>query len=86
MIGLVTGYLINIYCVVLTFCQPISYMWHPVPGGSCKSPLVLEVTSVAISMFLDIVIVIMPMPLLWRLQMAARHNVVIMVMFSLSLL
>lgn len=82
----VAAYAIAFFCVFLTNCQPISYQWHPVPGGHCKSITVEEITSVSANMVIDTAIVVLPMRPLWGLQMATRKKIGISILFGLGLL
>ena len=84
--AVVVGYGISFLCVFLTNCHPISYPWSPVPGGYCRSLAIEELTSVSLNMLIDILIVFLPMPPLWRLQMAARNKIAISFMFGLGLM
>ena len=84
LMAIVAGYGISFLPVFLTNCYPISYAWHPVPGGYCKNLAVEELWSVSLNMVIDIAIVLLPMPCLWTLQMAARNKIAISFMFGLG--
>lgn len=84
--GLVLGYGIAFLCVFMTNCQPISQQWNPVPGGWCRDLSVEELASVTINLAIDLIIVIMPMPVLWGLQMAVRNKIFISLMFCIGFL
>ena len=82
----VAAYCISFFCVFFTNCRPLTHAWNPVPGGHCKSVTVEEITSVSVNMAIDIAIVVLPMPSLWKLQMATKKKVGISVLFGLGLL
>lgn len=69
----------------MTDCEPIDYMWNPTPGGHCREGQVSDYSTLAINMFLDLVIFVLPLPTLWSLKLPSRKKVVVTVMFSFGL-
>ncbi|KAK4077781.1 uncharacterized protein Triagg1_3475 [Trichoderma aggressivum f. europaeum] len=84
MMGVVACYGVAFLILFMTQCRPISQQWDPVPGGTCRNIVVQELTSVSLNMVVDIGIVIMPLPVLWSLQLAVRSKLVVSVMFSIG--
>ncbi|KAG8167420.1 hypothetical protein KVR01_003109 [Diaporthe batatas] len=84
--ALVIGYCIAYFCVYMTNCEPIDHMWNPTPDGHCRDGHVGEYCTLAINMFLDLVILILPMPTLWKLKLPTRKKVAVTAMFSFGLL
>lgn len=66
-------------------CHPLSYIWDPsVAGGYCgRIPLAGTITA-AFNVLTDIIILVMPMPVLWKLQMEMRMKLQIMGIFLLG--
>ncbi|KAJ6126975.1 hypothetical protein N7523_002587 [Penicillium sp. IBT 18751x] len=83
--GLVVAYFIAFLPIFLTQCHPISQQWAPVPGGGCRSLAIQEIASIALNIFLDTTIALLPIPALWRLRMALRNKLTIGVMFGMGL-
>lgn len=83
---IVAGYGISFICVFFTNCTTLDFMWNPVPGGSCKDIAIEEILSVSVNMVIDTAIVLLPMPVLWGLQLATRKKIAISGIFSLGLL
>lgn len=83
---LVGAYFVAFLCLFLTQCRPISYGWNPVPGGSCRSLLPQELLSISLNIFLDTIIAILPIPVLWKLHMQTRDKVTIGIMFGMGLM
>ncbi|KAK8904841.1 hypothetical protein QC760_007178 [Botrytis cinerea] len=73
---------ITFFVVFLTHCNPVSQEWNPVPRGSCRSLTLSEFSSIALNLALDTAIIILPMPWLYKLQIALNHKLFVMVMFS----
>jgi hypothetical protein len=82
----VVGYFITFMALFMTNCVPLYHLWHPVPGGWCREVTIEEYTSVAFNLVIDLAIVILPMPALWRLQMPLRNKVYVSIMFSIGLM
>ena len=66
-------------------CQPIAYRWQRSGHGHCGTQKSFDLFVGVVNLFLDIVIVIMPMPILWRLQMATTKKIHVSSMFALGI-
>ena len=80
LMSVVIIYGVAFVCVFLTRCHPVSYSHHPIPSSFCTS------VPVSLNMIIDIAVVVLPLPPLWRLQMATRNKISITFLFSLGLL
>ncbi|KAJ5720408.1 uncharacterized protein N7483_008342 [Penicillium malachiteum] len=83
---MVVGYFVAFLPIFLTQCHPISYQWHPVPGGSCRSLSIQEIASITLNIVLDSTIALLPLPIIWKLHMSIWNKVTIGVMFGMGLL
>ncbi|RYP00106.1 hypothetical protein DL763_001035 [Monosporascus cannonballus] len=86
MFALVVCYGITFLAVFINLCQPVSHLWNPVPGGRCWPMVYQEYASLSLNLALDTVIVAMPMPVLWGLQMPFGKKVVVSIMFSIGMI
>ena len=67
-------------------CTPISYNWnYTIRGGSCGNAKAYAIYTASLNLVLDFVVVILPMYILWGLQMATRRKVAVSGMFSMGL-
>ena len=70
-----TGAFIIAACVgsegaILFQCHPVSYFWDKnLPGGHCVSQHEVTYTPAAFNIATDIAVLILPLPILWKLQM-----------------
>lgn len=78
-------YCISFFCVYMTNCAPIDYMWNPTPGGSCRDGAISDYSTLSINLALDLALFILPLPTLWGLQMPPRKKIVVTIMFSFGL-
>lgn len=72
--------------VFMTQCHPVSYLWRPVPGGGCRELVYQEYASVSANMAIDLAIFILPLPVLWNLQMTTRSKFYVTIMLSFGLM
>ena len=67
-------------------CQPLSKNWNKLEPGKCGSTFKVEIVSGAINLVLDLVLIMMPLPIVWRLQMPAKKKVTITSIFGLGIM
>lgn len=77
---------ISFFVVFMTQCHPVSFIWNPVPGGACRDLTYQEYASVSVNMAIDLAIFILPLPVLWTLQMTTRNKVYVTIMLSFGLM
>ncbi|GLA55347.1 hypothetical protein AnigIFM63604_001995 [Aspergillus niger] len=67
-------------------CQPIEKNWDPLmTTGHCGDSVKMDVATATINMILDLFIVILPLPSLWKLQMSWTRKAMLSGIFSLGL-
>lgn len=68
-------------------CQPISFNWnHSILGGYCGDQKSLDLFIGIFNLLMDVTVVVLPMPVLWGLQMAVGKKVVLSGMFGLGVM
>lgn len=80
----VLGYSIAQVFGAIFQCVPIDSNWNPKVTGHCINLDVFATVLAALNSFTDIVILVLPMPLVWRLKRPAHEKVQIMGMFLLG--
>ncbi|CAF9908254.1 MAG: hypothetical protein ALECFALPRED_004362 [Alectoria fallacina] len=67
-------------------CQPVSYRWDRTIGGSghCGDQKSLDLFISIFNLFLDVTAVLLPMPVLWGLNMALGKKVMLSGMFGMG--
>ncbi|KAJ5639356.1 uncharacterized protein N7484_007218 [Penicillium longicatenatum] len=70
------------------FCIPISDFWHASPSSNkhCLPKGPVWYSNAAMQIFSDIVILILPMPLLYKLQLPRQQKIGIMLVFGVGIL
>lgn len=85
--GCVLIYGVAFMIYFFTNCRPLAYTWdHTILGGHCSKIANEEISSVSVNMGIDTAIVILPMPVVWRLQMPTSKKFGVSFLFSLGLL
>ncbi|KAJ4382806.1 hypothetical protein N0V86_002030 [Didymella sp. IMI 355093] len=56
-------------------CRPLAHAWNPLVAGTCvKDRLVVHVVSASINTASDMIIVILPQPVIWRLSLSKKRK------------
>ncbi len=68
-------------------CQPISFNWdHSKPAGYCGDQKSLDLFIGIFNLLMDVTVVVLPMPVLWGLQMAVAKKFTLSGMFGLGVM
>ena len=80
-------YYVGFILQVLLSCQPISYFWDKSdPNGWCVDLRTTWVVQASVNMAIDILVVSLPMPVLWRLQMSEKKKIYVSLIFGLGIM
>ena len=72
---------------LLSACRPIAYNWDTsIPGGHCTSKEAAYLSSACINLAIDILIVALPMPVLWNLQLVTKKKIILSAIFGMGAL
>lgn len=88
-IGVAIAYAITFIPIFMTSCNPPSASWSSDINytiAHCKPIQQQEFASVAVNMALDLAVVIIPMPSVWRLQLRLSKKIFVTLMFSCGLM
>jgi hypothetical protein len=83
--GACVSYPIVFIPIFMTQCKPLAASWNPTLG-QCKPIKRQEYASVSINMALDLMVVALPLPTIWALQMPLSKKMGVSFVFSLDLL
>ncbi|KAK3686129.1 hypothetical protein B0T22DRAFT_538324 [Podospora appendiculata] len=67
-------------------CWPVEYYWNFATGmaGSCMDKSAITFTNAGLNIFTDVILIAVPIPLLWRLQIPRRQKIVLMCLFGVG--
>ncbi|KAK8084911.1 hypothetical protein PG997_006182 [Apiospora hydei] len=70
----------------LAICQPAAFNWdQTIPGGHCGDSVKLWLSHGILNIITDMVVLLLPMPVLYQLQMVLYKKVVLMFTFGMGL-
>lgn len=66
-------------------CRPVSYNWDKtVPSGHCTNEQLAFLLAGIMNFLIDVLVVVLPIPMLWRLQMPLSVKLGLLGMFGLG--
>ena len=83
-VGVVTAWLISIEFVLVFQCHPISGAWNKALNAKCIDVKALYAAQSIPTIVFDFVILMMPMPLIWRLQNDWKAKIGVTSMFLMG--
>ena len=79
---LVIGWFIAMGLLNTFLCNPIEKQWRPSVPGHCHAITVLWLSSTISDVVIDFILLLLPLPMLWRLQMKCSRKILIMAVFA----
>jgi hypothetical protein len=88
MMGIVVAYWIGFTLGLVFQCSPVAFNWdRTIPGGRCNEAKTGFLVSGSINVFVDVILVVMPIPVVWKMQhVNMLRKIGITGIFSLGLL
>ncbi len=78
--------LISVVLSTCLICRPISYSFDKtIPGGRCGDLEAFEIYTAVFSLLLDSTVFILPIPVLWKLQMQRKRKIELSIVFGIGL-
>lgn len=68
------------------FCTPPQKAWLLDISGHCGDPIAMYVVLASTDLTIDIIVILLPMPIFWRLQLATAEKVSLTFIFGLGFL
>ena len=84
--GLVVAFFIGQILTAVLICRPVALQWDKGIDGKCGKVVGQEIALAVVNMVIDAIIVALPMPVVWHLQMPVKKKVGISSMFALGLM
>lgn len=81
----VIGYTVSVILALIFACKPIAKAWDAtITGGSCINRGGLYLTIAITNIITDLILLILPIPLVWRLQMPRIQKLGLIVIFIIG--
>ena len=84
MAGIVVSFGVVVIFVRSFICRPFSRQWDPEQAGECGDERAAILGDSVIDAIVNLVIICIPMPILWRLQMAVEWKVMLTIVFGVG--
>lgn len=68
-------------------CRPFAYSWNQtIPNGTCGNQILSYIITGALNLVTDIIVLLLPMPHLWKLHLPLARRLVLMATFMVGIL
>ena len=84
MLGIVTVWTISFFFASLLECLPITPLVEPFYNNKCVNTIPLWYTGGISDILIDFMILTMPIPMVWKLQLPTKQKIGVLAMFSLG--
>ena len=82
--ALTAALLVTIILETLLICRPFAYFWDKSVRGVCGNEVITYLTAGIFNLLVDVIIVVLPMPMLWRLQLPWTKKLALTGIFGLG--
>lgn len=77
---------ISIVIAVQFYCTPVEKNWHRWIPGTCRDRGSIDTTPSIFNLIFDVLILLLPQRVIWKLQMDTRRKIGVSIVFSVGLL
>ncbi|KAH9984909.1 hypothetical protein F4779DRAFT_612236 [Xylariaceae sp. FL0662B] len=78
------GWYIGIVLATVFLCDPIEKSWNPTVPGQCDTSYKVYIGSAVTSVMIDLMILLLPLPKIWRLQLKKAQKCGLLIVFLLG--
>ncbi|KAI9728095.1 MAG: hypothetical protein M1834_007811 [Cirrosporium novae-zelandiae] len=82
---LVMAWCVSLILETLFLCRPLAYNWDQTIDGTCGNRNTTFVSAGVLNMITDILIMLLPIPHIWKLQLQMANNISLVAIFSLGI-
>jgi hypothetical protein len=91
MVARAAGVLIILWALSVIFCgfflcRPFAFNWDQTIDGSCGQQITSYIVTGALNICTDVIVLGLPMPLIWRLQVSLRNKIGLTGIFTIGFL
>lgn len=66
-------------------CHPVSHAWLPSSSRECLDRSKLFQANAIFGLLVNVIIIVLPMPVIWKLHMSLRKRLVVLGIFAIGL-
>ena len=75
---------VGLFFAVCFICTPAAHLWDPTIPGKCINQVAFTTSASTSLLLTDLVLYLMPMPIIWKLQMTTRRKMELTLIFLLG--
>ena len=75
---------VGLFFALCFYCIPAAHFWDPTVPGKCINQVIFTTCASSSLMLTDVVLYLMPMPVIWKLQMTTRRKLELTIIFMLG--
>lgn len=83
--ALITCFALSTILSCLLICRPLALNWDPTLEGTCGDQLLSYTITGSFNLATDVIVLILPLPYLWKLQMKLYKKIILSCTFSLGI-
>ena len=83
-IGVLMAFILSTILVDIFSCHPVQKAWKPLTEGHCINSTLLFKTTAGINVAFDVIILLSPLPLVWKLKSSLRLKIGLTFVFVLG--
>lgn len=85
--GIIIAWGVMVVLTAFLLCRPLAYNWDPtIPGGTCANQDATFIAVGALDVVMDTLILILPLPTIWNLQIPRSNKIALSGIFGLGVL
>ncbi|KAF2732637.1 hypothetical protein EJ04DRAFT_578274 [Polyplosphaeria fusca] len=85
-IACIVAWAVGIIFTAFFLCRPFAFNWNPtIPGGKCANQPVTYIVIGVLDLVIDLMILALPLPMIWGLQMRLANKVVLFAIFGVGI-
>ncbi|KAF2875851.1 hypothetical protein BDV95DRAFT_591276 [Massariosphaeria phaeospora] len=84
-IALITAWSVMVFLSAFLLCRPLAFNWdQTIPGGKCANQPAAFVAIGVLDLIVDVMVLMLPMPLLWNLKVSLPNKVALFAIFGVG--
>lgn len=84
---IVTGWAISVFLETFLLCRPFAYNWDPtITDFTCGNRNAAYIGAGSLNIVTDLMVLILPIPMVWNLQIPRRNKAILTAVFGMGLL
>ena len=77
-------YFLSVVLEAFLLCRPVEYNWDKSIAGICANEQLAFFLAGITNLIIDLGVIVLPMPILWNLQMAVPRKIAVSTMFGIG--